>query len=162
MFLKVPEGFQRIFFSSCADTLLLPITYWPFFEIFFAPVNFYSWPLADSFFCWNPTILKSYEGSLKKIAELDPEVAFLRFLCWNNAQICNKEFQPIRSLLLKSHDTDWSKKFIADLAYMSNFKTILTLVIFRFGHYLKKYSQKTHFWVPFRNFFSMILHKSLK
>ena len=25
MFLKVPEGFQRKFFSSCADTLLLPL-----------------------------------------------------------------------------------------------------------------------------------------
>ena len=26
MFLKVPEGFQQKKFSSCADTLLLPIT----------------------------------------------------------------------------------------------------------------------------------------
>ena len=34
--------------------------------------------------------------------------------------------------------SDWSKFFIADLAYMSNSKTILPLVIFWFGHYFKK------------------------
>ena len=32
--------------------------------------------------------------------------------------------------------SDWSKFFIADLAYMSNSKTILPLVIFWSGHYL--------------------------
>ena len=31
--------------------------------------------------------------------------------------------------------SDWSKFFIADLAYLSNFKTILPLVIFWSGHY---------------------------
>ena len=32
--------------------------------------------------------------------------------------------------------SDWSKKFIADLAYLSNSKTTLPLVIFWSGHYL--------------------------
>ena len=58
--------------------------------------------------------------------------------------------------------SDWSKFFIADLAYMSNSKTILPLVNFDLGIILKKNSPKTHFWGPFHKFFSRILNNSLK
>ena len=40
----------------------------------FAPVTFYSRPLADSFLCWNP---KSYYGSLKKICGTGPRSVWL-------------------------------------------------------------------------------------
>ena len=39
---------------------------------------------------------------------------------------------------LPKEASDWSKNLIADLAHMSNSKTILPLVIFWFGDYLKK------------------------
>ena len=46
--------------------------------------------------------------------------------------------QSIVVMWLPKEAPDWSKFFIADLAYMSNSKTILPLVIFWFGHYFKK------------------------
>ena len=43
---------------------------------------------------------------------------------------------------LPKEASDWSKFFIADLAYMSNSKTILPLVIFWSGHFFNFLSQK--------------------
>ena len=38
--------------------------------------------------------------------------------------------QPFGSHMTTMEASDWSKNFIADLAYISNFKTIISLVIF--------------------------------
>ena len=52
--------------------------------------------------------------------------------------------------------------FIADLAYMSNSKTILPLVIFWFGHYFKKKFSENPLLGPVLQFFSRILNNSIK
>ena len=60
---------------------------------------------------------------------------------------------PLLSLVLWSCDFEWrpliGRNFLmADLAYLSNSKTILPLVKFWSGHYFKKNSQKN--WLPFK------------
>ena len=61
-------------------------THWPFFENFFAPVNLYSWPLANSFLRWNPIILNSLIIEKKLLNWTGPRTrsGFSEIFFWNN------------------------------------------------------------------------------